>query len=92
MRSPLVTEHKLYWSLGNTPFEREHAYAELMGQGTTPLEQAQFTQAVLRGRPVGSAAFLETLADVHPKVAVKRPRGRPRKTPVPPESGPGECI
>ncbi|MGM9483688.1 REP-associated tyrosine transposase [Roseateles sp. NT4] len=83
-RSPLVTEHELYWSLGNTPFEREHAYAELMGQGTPALEQAQFTEAVLRGRPVGSVAFLANLADVHPKVAVKRPRGRPRKVPLMP--------
>lgn len=84
-RSPLVTEHPLYWLLGNTPFEREHAYAELMGQGVTPLEQAQFTEAVLRGRPVGSPAFLGALADAHPKVALKRPRGRPRKTLLPSE-------
>lgn len=78
-RSGVVNEHELYWSLGNTPFEREHAYRELMAQGVTPAEQQQFTDAVLRGRPVGSEAFLRPLADAHPKVAVKRPRGRPRK-------------
>lgn len=78
-RSALVTEHELYWSLGNTPFEREHAYRELMGQGVTPAEQALFTDAALRGRPVGSATFLQPLADAHPKAALKRPRGRPRK-------------
>ncbi|RZI77756.1 MAG: transposase [Rubrivivax sp.] len=79
-RSALVREHELYWSLGNTPFEREHAYREFMDQGVTTSEQAQFTDAVLRGRPVGSPAFLRPLADIHPKVAVKRPRGRPRKS------------
>jgi len=78
-RSPLVTEHELYWSLGNTPFEREHAYRELMGQGVSSAEQALFTEAVLRGRPVASDDFLKPLADAHPTVAVKRPRGRPRK-------------
>ncbi|KQV87005.1 REP-associated tyrosine transposase [Pelomonas sp. Root1237] len=81
-RSALVTEHELYWSLGNTPFEREHAYRELMDQGVTLQEQAQFTEAVLRGRPVGGATFLKALGDTHPKVALKRPRGRPRKTPL----------
>jgi putative transposase len=79
-RSALVSEHELYWSLGNTPFEREHAYRELMDQGVTQSEQEQFTNAVLRGRPVGSEAFLRPLIDIHPKVAIKRPRGRPRKT------------
>jgi putative transposase len=82
-RSALITEHELYWSLGNTPFEREHAYRELIGQGASLAEQAQFTDAVLRGRPVGSETFLKPLAERHPKVAVKRPRGRPRKTSPP---------
>jgi putative transposase len=81
-RSALVTEHELYWSLGNTPFEREHAYREWMDQGVPQQEQAQFTEAVLRGRPVGSAMFLRALGDTHPKVVLKRPRGRPRKTPL----------
>ena len=69
----------MYWRLGNTPFEREHGYRELLGQGVSPAEQAQFTEAVLRGRPVGSEAFLRSLALDHPVVAVRRPRGRPRK-------------
>lgn len=78
-RSPLVTEHPLYWSLGNTPFEREHAYREFLAQGVAPAEQAQFTDAVLRGRPLGSPAFLKPLEEAHGDVVVKRPRGRPRK-------------
>ncbi|MFT7775128.1 REP-associated tyrosine transposase [Roseateles sp.] len=84
-RQPLITEHELYWSMGNTPFEREHAYREFMGQGVSAQEQAQFTDAALRGRPIGSDAFLKPLAADHGNVVVRRPRGRPRK--AVPETG-----
>jgi putative transposase len=78
-RSLLVTEHEMYWSLGNTPFEREHAYREFLDQGVPAAEQGMFTQAVLRGRPVASEAFLKPLTPMHEAVVVTRPRGRPRK-------------
>lgn len=79
-RSAVVTEHEMYWSLGNTPFEREHAYREFLAQGVPATEQAHFTEAVLRGRPVGSEAFLKPLSVDHAAVVTRRPRGRPRKT------------
>ena len=79
-RSSLITEHEMYWSLGNTPFEREHAYREFLAQGVPLAEKVQFTEAVLRGRPVGSEAFLKPLTVDHASVVNKRPRGRPRKT------------
>jgi putative transposase len=78
-RNALITEHEMYWSLGNTPFEREHAYREFLEQGVPSSEQADFTDAVLRGRPVGSEAFLKPLAVDHAAVVTRRPRGRPRK-------------
>lgn len=78
-RQSLITEHPLYWSLGNTPFEREHAYREFLQQGVAPAEVDLFTQAVLRGRPVASPAFLGPLATSHERVVTRRPRGRPRK-------------
>lgn len=80
-RSSLVTEHEMYWRLGNTPFEREHAYREVIEQGVTTSERVQFTDAVLRGRPLGSEAFLRPLTAEHAALAVRRPRGRPRKEP-----------
>lgn len=83
-RQPLISEHPLYWSMGNTPFEREHAYREFVAQGVPGPEQAAFTDAVLRGRPMASDAFLKPLAAEHEQVVVRRPRGRPRK--VRPES------
>lgn len=79
-RQALITEHPLYWSMGNTPFEREHAYREFVDQGVSPQEQVTFTEAVLRGRPVASEGFLKPLADTHERVVARRPRGRPRKT------------
>ena len=81
-RSALITEHELVWSLGNTPFEREHAYREFIAQGVSRPEQAMFTDAVLRGRPLGSETFLKPLAESHGEVVNKRPRGRPRKAPL----------
>jgi len=78
-RDALIAEHELYWSLGNTPFEREHAYREFMAQGVPAAEQAMFTDAVLRGRPVGSETFLQPLVITHERVVLRRPRGRPRK-------------
>jgi putative transposase len=82
VRNVLVTEHPMYWLLGNTPFEREHAYRELLGEGVARSEQVLFTEAVLRGRPVGSASFLQPLAADHAAAVQRRPRGRPRKTPT----------
>lgn len=78
-RSGLITEHEMYWSLGNTPFEREHAYRDFIGQGVPESERASFTDAALRGRPVASDAFLKPLVADHEVVVVRRPRGRPRK-------------
>lgn len=81
-RNSLITEHELYWSLGNTPFEREHAYREFIAQGVPAFEQMQFTEGALRGRPVASEGFLRPLALEHAAVLIKRPRGRPRKQPL----------
>lgn len=78
-RQSLISEHALFWSMGNTPFDREHAWREFLGQGVSTAEQGLFTDAALRGRPVASEAFLRPLAEEHARVVEKRPRGRPRK-------------
>lgn len=78
-RDALVVEHESYWSLGNTPFEREHAYRDFLGQGVPERERQALTEAVLRGRPVATPGFLRPLEEAHSAVVVRRPRGRPRK-------------
>lgn len=76
---PLVSDHALFWALGNTPFERERAYLDLLNQGVTEDERVELTVAVLKGRPLGSVKFLKRLADQSHRSVVERGRGRPRK-------------
>ena len=45
----LITPHPLVWALGNTPFAREAAYADLVRGGISDQEQADLTQSALLG-------------------------------------------
>jgi putative transposase len=76
---PWVSDHPLYWSLGNTPFEREAAYRELLQLALTPSEMADISDAVRKGWPLGSAEFLAKLSGSTPRRLQPLPRGRPRK-------------
>lgn len=76
---PLVTEHPMFWTLGNTPFEREAAYRELLEQGLGEAETLALTDSALKGWPLGSASFLHGLAVQVDRPLVPRKRGRPRK-------------
>lgn len=79
---PLVSGHRLLWSLGNTPFEREAAYREMLMQGVSSELVHQIMQATLRGWPLGSDAFLRELGQSLAHPVAPRPRGRPRRTPM----------
>lgn len=57
----LVTPHALFWSLGNTPFAREAAYAQMVRAGISPRAQADLTRAALTGWALGSAAFVSSM-------------------------------
>lgn len=74
---PLVTPHALFWALGNTPFEREVAYAELVQAGLPVDQQAALTASVLSGWPVGDAAFVTELQKQTERRVNKRRAGRP---------------
>lgn len=78
-RDPLVNEHPMYWALGNTPFEREAAYRELLEQGLSDEEVGALTASALKGWPLGSASFLQGLAAQVDRPMAPRSRGRPRK-------------
>ena len=75
----LLHEHLLYWTLGNTPFEREVAYRELLMEGCAESERQCITQATLKGWPLGSASFLKAVADQTQRRVQPQARGRPRK-------------
>lgn len=83
----LITDHQLYWALGNTPFERQRVYRELCEQPLDERETMQLMQATLKGWVLGS----ETWRDWASRSANRRvsplPRGRPRKVREAPASG-----
>ena len=74
---PFITEHAQFWSLGNTPFEREAAYRSSMHQPRAPAEAEGIAIASLHGWVLGSEEFVRTLgAQLDRRLRPLRP-GRP---------------
>lgn len=80
----LLTDHALFWSLGNTPFEREAAWRRFLEEGVPQTEAQVFAFAVVRGRALGSDAFLGRVASETGLRVTPGRRGRPRQN----DSGP----
>jgi putative transposase len=78
-RDPLLSDHPNYWSVGNTPFEREHAHADNLGKGVKDGQIAVLETALKRGLAVGGIAFIERLQLHAVRPLQARPRGRPTK-------------
>lgn len=57
----LITPHPLYWALGNTPFARDAAYAELVRSGITAKQEQELTESALRGWALGEADYVADL-------------------------------
>ena len=77
----LITPHALYWALGNTPFAREAAYAELVQAGVAADHQGALTDATLSGWALGDAAFVAELQGQTPRRLLKARPGRPPSKP-----------
>ena len=73
----LITPHPLYWELGNTPFSREGAYADLVRGGLSAQQQHELTQSALRGWALGGADFVANLQKKTGRRASKDVAGRP---------------
>jgi putative transposase len=56
-----ITPHPLVWALGNTPFAREAAYADLVHAGLSADQLRALTDAVLRGWALGGPQFAAEL-------------------------------
>jgi putative transposase len=82
---PLVTDHALYWGLGNTPFQREAAYIGLAEQGLGSDELDLIDTALAKGSPVASQAFKAELERKTKRQILPAKRGRPFKPKAPPE-------
>ena len=76
----LVTPHALFWSLGNTPFAREAAYAQMVQAGVTAQQQADLTRSVLTGWTLGSLGFLQSLEKTTQRRQRPGKAGRPSGT------------
>ncbi len=76
---PVITDHALYWALGNTPFQREAAYIELSQPALSEREMAVVDAAVLKGWPLGSDAFKTEIQTRAKRQVLPAKRGRPFK-------------
>lgn len=75
----VVTDHALFWALGNTPFDREVAYRALNEQQVEGDTLRALELAVLKGWPLGSDAFKQTLEKRMKRQVLPAKRGRPFK-------------
>lgn len=73
----IITPHALFWTLGNTPFSREAAYAELVTQGVTQVQQDALTQSALGGWALGDERFVANLQKYTHRRVSKTLAGRP---------------
>ncbi|GAB2877426.1 transposase [Uliginosibacterium flavum] len=79
---PLISDHALYWGLGNTPFDRQAAYRALLDSGSPPSELDSLRYAAHRGWMLGQAPSSSADAAANRRLA-PLPKGRPRKNIAP---------
>jgi len=74
-----LTDHPSFWGLGNTPFERQLAWATFVREGASHYEDHAITEHLIRSRPWISPQFIKQ----NPKLSLDqwqlKPRGRPKK-------------
>ena len=73
----LITAPALVWELGNTPFAREAAYAEMVQAGLSSVQQTALMASVLSGWAQGDPDFLADLQKRTERRVVKGRAGRP---------------
>jgi len=81
-RDGLTSDGPAWWSLGNTPFEREAQYRARLQEGLSPERTRALEDASRKAWALGDAGFLASLADGLERPVQPRPRGRPRKAPA----------
>jgi putative transposase len=76
---PAITDHALYWSLGNTPFERQAAYMRLFEQGPEAPELDRIRAATHGGWALGEYGFATEIGRKTARRLLRRRAGRPPK-------------
>jgi len=69
--------HRAYWSLGDTPFAREAAYAQLLDRGASEEVQEVVLQAALKGWVLGGDSFVQGLQQQTERRLTRQKAGRP---------------
>lgn len=77
--APTLAPPPIYWQLGNTPFAREVAYAELVAAGLSAENEQAIADSVQNGWPLGSAEFIAEMQGRTARRLTKAAPGRPRK-------------
>jgi putative transposase len=75
----LVSPHRVFWTLGNTPFARDAAYAKAVEAGLGSSVQERISHAALSGWALGDAAFIEKLQQQTDRRMTRQRAGRPPK-------------
>jgi len=76
---PWLVDHQHFWSLGNTPFERQMAWSAFVKDGAPHWEDRQITEALVRSKPWVSDIYAKRLFKDNPELTLMRHRGRPKK-------------
>lgn len=79
---PLISDHAVFWSLGNTPFEREAAWRRRLEEGMPAQRVSALAQAMHKGWALLPDEAVSAVEAAAGRRLTPRPRGRPRKTPV----------
>jgi putative transposase len=82
----LLTDHALYWALGNTPFGREASYRALVEQAISAHEVTELSNATLKGWALGSDKFKDRLQKQAKRRVSRGKKGRPYSKNSPPVS------
>ncbi|MEG1968927.1 MAG: transposase [Burkholderiaceae bacterium] len=77
----LVTDHSVYWGLGNTPFDRQAQYRSMFELDSSDAGfMDRLRDGTNRGWALGSDDFLGSLRVNSSRPMTPKPRGRPKKS------------
>ncbi|MDE2077581.1 MAG: transposase [Burkholderiales bacterium] len=77
---PLVSDHAQFWTLGNTPFEREAAWRRRLEEGLSAARQGQLVKAASKGWALGAEEDIQRLQQQTERRLTPGKRGRPSRS------------
>ena len=75
----LVADHAIYWGLGNTPFQREAAYKEMLEKGVSASHLQAIQDATSKAWLLGSDEYKAAMRKLTERRIEPVKRGRPKK-------------